>query len=341
MTQDVEPKVPVLPGDGDGRKRVRTGVQKPKKVREPRVALRLPDYFADQTLQAPAFLKALPEDKAARLPEEVVAETERLRVERDRDHKRLLALAAQPTLPSRIANWLWPTVLTVIRARAPSAFEPHDIDVEVSLRRLHREIERDLASEVPEVRQPAANILLLALTWLTTQRKLVPSTALQVLSDTIGVGEKASENRVRHVLTSGRLPEIQRAIAVTGLASGKAREAAAQRDHEKAQRVAAQERLDVAQGRVADLEREVAALRERTEGLEGLLAASQAELRDSRQHWGHDMTEVRTRQSSLLRDKVTPMLSDAVDALEIEPAEPGIALRRIRAVLSTIKATEN
>ncbi len=50
------------------------------------------------------------------------------------------------------------------------------------------------------------------------------------------------------------------------------------------------------------------------------------------------MTSQKSRLNNefLLRERVVPLLSDAVDALEIEPPAPHIALKRLKAVLSII-----
>ena len=55
------------------------------------------------------------------------------------------------------------------------------------------------------------------------------------------------------------------------------------------------------------------------------------------QHNGHDLSRVIAEHNVLLMGRVFPLLSDAIDALEILPAEKGIALRRLRAVLSLIR----
>lgn len=57
---------------------------------------------------------------------------------------------------------------------------------------------------------------------------------------------------------------------------------------------------------------------------------------NERQYAGHEMSTVRALHKIILRDKIAPLLSDAVDALEIDNPEPGIALRRLKAALSVI-----
>jgi len=60
-------------------------------------------------------------------------------------------------------------------------------------------------------------------------------------------------------------------------------------------------------------------------------------LKDSEQHWGHDMADVRTQQSVFLKERLGPLLNDAVDALEINPPEPQIAMKRLKSALASIQ----
>lgn len=67
------------------------------------------------------------------------------------------------------------------------------------------------------------------------------------------------------------------------------------------------------------------------------LAALQTQLEVERQHSGHDLCEAKAKYRVLLNERIAPLLSDAIDALEIDPPAPEISLRRMRAVLSLIK----
>ena len=61
---------------------------------------------------------------------------------------------------------------------------------------------------------------------------------------------------------------------------------------------------------------------------------------NERQHWGHDLTETKAEQKVLLGERLGPLLNDAIDALEIDPPEPGIALRRMKAAASVIEGAK-
>ena len=70
---------------------------------------------------------------------------------------------------------------------------------------------------------------------------------------------------------------------------------------------------------------------------EAKLQDVQSLLENERHHWGHDLSETKAGQRVLLGERVAPLLSDAIDALEIEPPVPSIALKRVKAVLKVIE----
>ncbi|MCG5246884.1 hypothetical protein LPC10_17640 [Methylorubrum sp. B1-46] len=338
MTDDVpiEATEPAAPAAEPARPEAK----KARKPKEVKVEPFLRTYFGGTEVRPSDFIKAVSEVKASRFSEDDIAEAERLRRAGDSDHKRMLGLATQPKLPAQVSNWLWPAVQAAIRARAPNVLEPYNVEADTALRRLHRELANELGSGDTAVRQPATVILQLGLAWMVRQRNLDLGTALQILGDTYAEGEASVTRHVRHALSSGRVADIERAVAISKLMGRSTREAISQRDQEKLQRGEAEELLDQARVYSGDLKRRIAELEAEVAELKGQVSASRSELDDSRQHWGHDMVEVKTRQAALLQEKVVPLLGDAIDALEIDPPQPKIAVRRIRTVLASIKETE-
>ena len=53
----------------------------------------------------------------------------------------------------------------------------------------------------------------------------------------------------------------------------------------------------------------------------------------NREHVGFDMAEIRGQHRNVLVELIRPLLEDAIDAIEIDPPELGIAVRRIQAAL--------
>jgi len=59
-----------------------------------------------------------------------------------------------------------------------------------------------------------------------------------------------------------------------------------------------------------------------------------AQLENERHHWGFDLSEERAGHHILLKERIQPLLEDAVDAMEID--EPAVALRRLKSALKVI-----
>ncbi len=82
---------------------------------------------------------------------------------------------------------------------------------------------------------------------------------------------------------------------------------------------------------------EIATLRSQLDEKEAELQSVQTQLENERHHWGHDLTNMKAGHRVLLSKRIAPLLSDAIDALEIEPPAPSAALSRIKAVLKVIE----
>jgi hypothetical protein len=95
----------------------------------------------------------------------------------------------------------------------------------------------------------------------------------------------------------------------------------------------AEERQQVLQEKVSELESQI------TDRLTEL-ANTRSELEAERHHSGHDLTEAKGAQQALLQDRIRPLLSDAIDALEIDPAAPGVALRRLKNIIAIIEKVD-
>tara|TARA_R100000152_G_C6766057_1_gene190964 strand:- start:1192 stop:1392 length:201 start_codon:yes stop_codon:yes gene_type:complete len=58
-----------------------------------------------------------------------------------------------------------------------------------------------------------------------------------------------------------------------------------------------------------------------------------------RQYWGYRIWEIETKHKVLLNRRIAPLLTDAVDAIEIDA--PSTALKRIKAVLKVIEESSS
>lgn len=68
--------------------------------------------------------------------------------------------------------------------------------------------------------------------------------------------------------------------------------------------------------------------------LEASLHKVKTQLENERHHWGHDLSSAKARHRILLRERIQPLLEDAVDAIEIDV--PSVALKRVKYALKVI-----
>ena len=150
-------------------------------------------------------------------------------------------------------------------------------------------------------------------------------------------GGKQTSSAVRRILARGRLADVKNAAAIASLASDLVQEARRSQDAETRQQVLLRSDLDAAQAEIAALKATVEELAKERDASANRAERTASLLKDSEQHWGHDMADIRTQQSVFLKERLRPLLNDAVDALEINPPEPQIALRRLKSALASIQ----
>ena len=177
------------------------------------------------------------------------------------------------------------------------------------------------------------------MTWLLTNRSLKSWDALEQLRAVYSSDKTLAIGRVKRILLRGKSGEIKNSSAVSALAQDLVR--VAQREAEDARRInlLTQGQLTRSQQESADRLVRINALTKDVETLAQKLAVAENLLVEKEQHWGHDIVDIKARQSILIRTKLVPLLNDAVDALEVDPQVPQIALKRVKAALMAIEET--
>lgn len=313
---------------------------KATKVKKPESALVQPTlatYFGKEPVPATAFVKSIRAAKVHRFTDEDVAAAVALSATTDPDGAKLLALATAPGLPKAIERWLWPAAMALLRNKVPAAFEAGDTDADSTFRRIHRDLAPGLGGgdEVPQ--QRSETLLLLALVWLGTQRSLDVSGVLDALRDTFPQNEKSVREAVRKGLVSGKLSEVKRTAAVATLIGQTARDSKIALEMERQRRASVEERLESARARVSEVTAERDSIANSRDELAAELEALRRELDESRLHFGHDMANIKAKQNLLLTERIAPLIANAVDALEIEPPAPDVALRRLKSAIKSIQ----
>lgn len=293
-------------------------------------------YFGAKPIAPTAYFKVLRAAKIERFAADDLAAAAAAAADTDGTGARLLALAAQPGKPKAVDRWVWSAIQAFLRTKIPGAFEVLEPDADATFRNIHRALNHRLADPDTERQKQAHILLALSLTWLASQRSLNIVGALELLRDSFTESDGAKRELVRKAIADGKVGTLKRLAAIVGLFDGAARDARAALEAERQRRAATEAQLNDAKttiGRLAAQVEELILARDRfaTEA-----ADAAKKLDEGQQHAGHDIVELKARQAAFLKRRISPLLSDAVDALEIEPPAPHIAIGRLKSAIDAI-----
>jgi chromosome segregation ATPase len=230
------------------------------------------------------------------------------------------------------------TVQQRLKAALPDDFDLLQADTVETYRSLLRILSASISSAEKDRRESGETLLRLCLAWAVSRRSLDGWTAFEELKSTFFKDDATAARAARKVLTRGKIADISNASAVAGLANEAVREARSQTEREARRQSTLQAQLNVAQAEITELRTELERVSRERDGIAQQLQDAKVQLDQMRQHWGHDVTDIKARHNALLKQRIIPMLSDAIDALEIDPPAPDIALRRLKLALSSIEA---
>lgn len=293
-------------------------------------------YFLDPKASPSALIKAIKHNRVKRFALDDEARALELLATTDPDGKRLWALISQAALPDAIGAWIWRACQARLVSVVGPGFDPSEHDAARLLKSLLEVVSPKLKSKDKHERSLAENWLRIGVCWLMEKRSLDAWIVADALLPVLFSDDKRALQASRRAIQRGRPNEFRIAAAMAGPPRDMVRTAQADRDTEK--RLNASLRHQLAEDRSTTQQ-----LRDRISVLEAQLAeatrglrAAEHQLETERQHWGHDLSETKAEQRMLLSERLAPLISDAIDALEIDPAAPNVALKRLKTVLSLV-----
>lgn len=293
-------------------------------------------YFGETKVSPPKFLKALRVAKLDRFDQVDEARAFELLSANDPDGDRLWALMSQARVPEALERWIWKTVPERLRLVVGVGVDLRDGDAASILKGVREVLAPELRANEKGRSKRAENWLRIAVCWLVARRALDQWQVVEQLRPLFFGRQSDSIRAAARVLQRGRSSEFRQAIAIGGLADAVVGGARKERD---------------TQTQIAsDLRQEIVALRQRLESTQLELSAATADLASKisaldscradldveRHHRGHDLSEAKAKHKVLLRGRLAPLLSDAIDALEIDPPAPNVALKRLKNVVALI-----
>ena len=299
---------------------------------QPEIAL----FLSDPKVSPSAFLKAVKSGKVKRFKKDDEERAQAVLSE-DLSGERLWALMSQAILPDAVDRWIWPVAQAQLKSAVGNDFDPLDSNPAEVLQSLRRAFARRLASKENSESKVAENWLRIGICWLVERRSIDLWTIAEIISATYFEDAKKAKSAVKNAICRGSIKEFKLSIANVRLGNDIVVRAKSELAKEMRISNNLRIRLTDAERKIEALTTNLADLRTQLSEREAELKTAQTQLQNERLHWGHDLSEIKAVQRILLRERVAPLLSDAVDALEIEPPAPSVALRRVKAVLNVIE----
>lgn len=293
-------------------------------------------YFSDPSISPSAFLKAVKSEKKKRFTKDD-EDRAQAALSEDISGERLWALMSQSNLPEAVDRWIWPVAQAQLNHAVGNEFNSLDSNPVQVLQALRKALAPRLGSKEKAESKAAENWLRVGVCWLLEKRSIDLWTVGEVISSTFFEDAKKAKSAVKRAIGKGTVKEFHLSIANVRLGNDTVSRAKSELFEEKRIANNLRLRLTDAEKKIGSLEIEISSIRDQLMEKAGELQNVQTQLENERHHWGHDLSETKAGQRVLLGERVAPLLSDAIDALEIEPPAPSVALKRVKAVLKVIE----
>lgn len=248
----------------------------------------------------------------------------------------LWLMASQTTLPEPVEAWIWTSIQELLRHEVGDNFDPASTDREEILQSLLNWLSAQLEVKNPKHRKRAETWFRLGVLWLATKRALDPWILTEKAQPLFFKKSAEASRRALAAIQKGKGQEFRLAVAVSGLAYATVAASKKETDSERVVSSRLRSELEVVRTSFEKAREENADLNVRLDQALEAERATRNELENLRRHSGHELAQVKAGHRVLLTQKFSQLLSSAVDALEIDPPAPEIALSRIKAVLKRI-----
>jgi hypothetical protein len=295
----------------------------------------LASYFNEDGIAASKFLIAVKSANINRFDEDDITKAADLMGRNDPYGERLWQLLCQPKLPASINSWIWKAIGQRLAFLLGIRSEAADSQSEIR-EALSRQIVR-LPTDPKKKSQRPAFWVRIAANYLLRVSGVSPLEILDLLGNvTLGDSGRATQSTAL-AIQYGSNKEINLAADVAALSRRELVEAQRKEHKALAETAALKTALDAEASRNADLSARVGELGEESARLGTELAQLNTTLESARQNWGYDLSELKASQRRLFQDQINPLLSDAIDALELESPALQIAVERIKMTVSLIQ----
>jgi len=294
-------------------------------------------YFDETRASPSAFFKVLRKNEVKRFRSGDKEAAAKLMPTKDPEGERLWGLMSQSSIPEPVDAWIWGAASSRLKELFGEAFDPQEHDAERIFRSVLRKLSAGFGAEQKEDKKRAETLLRLVICWLVEKRSLKTWQVAEQLRPILFSDRNAATRVAHRAVQKGKAGELRLAAAMAGLGEQMVKGAEEERTRERNISADLRHHLDDAKRKIEKLHSDLEDAKKTIADHDATIAKLEQTLAAERHHWGHDLTETKAEQRVLLGERLGPLLEDAIDALEIEPPAPGIALRRVKAALAVIE----
>ncbi len=294
-------------------------------------------YFADNTASLGSFVKAVRKSGLTRFEEsDLQAALDAMR-EHDRHGEKLWKLLSQKQMAGMLSTW----TRRAIQSYFATVFGP-EVDLtgctaEQFVEILRQRFPAHVVNRDDSEARSRMFCTRIAAIWLVNRQHVPPWELLQSFGSLSFSSEKEADRPALSAVRLGSLKEFELSLAIgfLGRSAIDTRERAIKAAHAESENL--RQRLGDKVAENSQLLANVQTLESENAQLSASLRSLRDQIAIERQHAGYDITELKGQHSVLLRERLKPLIRDAIDALEIDSPARDIALSRLMRAESTIE----
>ena len=285
-------------------------------------------YYTDARIQPAAFLKAVRAEKVKGFKAEDVSRSVQHLEKTDPVLARTIALLGRG--PDAVARWVVEATKFSLKLYLPHAASEAGDTAKQLFDRVVRMSADDLDSKDKRRRTRAQNLLRLVLAWLTTEGNLKPTDGL------MSIGSIAKKKNVGLLLSRVTFNQLEDLSLIASLFESVVAQGSRERqsilselDKLRDRAVARETELQMTRGNLKE------AVEERTR-LSSELSSAKKKLHDEKELRCLDATQQRGRMRAFLAERLNLPLSNARDALDLDPPYIEAVRQRIEMAITAI-----
>ena len=295
---------------------------------------KLAAYFGPQKFSGQAFSRALKLAKIKRFDSSDEAAAMELMPVSAPEGDRLWALMSLSPMPDAVELWVWRAAIDRLKTIVGDDVDPFTTPPAEVFGRFRVALKaRSNPKKGKSDKIAGENWLRILSCWLMERRAADPWQMAEQAAEALFSTRKEAVNYAIKLIRRGRPSDFRITASIAGLGVEAVATALKERDDKRIDAAVAQASLKDALDLVDQLRGELLEVQKERDRAAEAHANATVMLESERQHFGHDLSGTKAEQRVLLQRRLVPLLSDAIDALEIEPPAQDIALERIKTVL--------